>query len=207
MQADRLLREMHKLCCHDLPNQIVVAQTLLQLFLDDETQRLDAEGVESLQRLTRLLAGAASMTRVLRELVKLADQESKPELLDWKLLARDWRAKIAERFAGRDISLQTFWDVPSARGVANAITGAILEFLSISIAEGTEPVIVKACTEQRADGVQLTCEVIGACQGDSPPLKTRIEWLLIRNLVTQSGGVIETSEVKNASARFVVIMP
>ena len=43
-QAERLLKEMHAVCSHDLPNQMVALQGLLQLLSQEESANLGNEG-------------------------------------------------------------------------------------------------------------------------------------------------------------------
>ena len=59
MPSDRLLRGMQKVCSHDLPNQIVVLQSLLQMLQLEEADRLSPDGrdyVRRLQKVTRRTA-------------------------------------------------------------------------------------------------------------------------------------------------------
>src|SRR6266542_384953 len=50
-KAERLLRSMHKVFSHDLPNQMVVLQSLLQLLRQEEAQNLTDDGREYVRRL------------------------------------------------------------------------------------------------------------------------------------------------------------
>src|SRR6266542_6419629 len=45
-RASRLLEALHPVCSHDLPNQIVALQSLLQLFSWDEADHLTPQGRE-----------------------------------------------------------------------------------------------------------------------------------------------------------------
>lgn len=150
MQADRLLRDMHKLCCHDLPNQVVIAQTLVELLAEDEADRLSEDGLEYVRRLKNSLGAANEMTRVLRELVKLSAYEAAITQIEWAILTRDWRSKIAARFAEFAIATNCTWGVSTALGDARALTHVVLEFVGLVRPVDSDRLGIELHTEDRA---------------------------------------------------------
>src|SRR5271163_4567236 len=89
MQPDRLLRGMHKVCSHDLPNQLVALQSLLQMLQLDEAERLSTDGQEYLRRLQNVAQRTNAIARFLKEMEKLHSYISKPEEITLTLLARE----------------------------------------------------------------------------------------------------------------------
>src|SRR5262245_34668586 len=70
-RAERLLAAMHKVFSHDLPNQLVIVQSLLS-FLGDEASRLSDEGRDHLRRLQAAGGRAGDMIHFLKDMAALA---------------------------------------------------------------------------------------------------------------------------------------
>jgi hypothetical protein len=66
-RSDRLLRTMRPVLSHDLPNQLVALQGLLQMLELDEAASLGAPAQETVFRLQRVARRTCEMARFLRE--------------------------------------------------------------------------------------------------------------------------------------------
>src|SRR5262245_42244724 len=72
-RAERLLAAMHKVFSHDLPNQLVVIQSLLGL-LGDEASRLSDEGRDMLRRIGAAAGRAGDMVYFLKDMARQAGE-------------------------------------------------------------------------------------------------------------------------------------
>jgi hypothetical protein len=70
-RADRLLAKMHRVLSHDLPNQIVALQSLVQLLEMEQADRLTDDGRDCLERVQRVARKTSGLARFLRELARL----------------------------------------------------------------------------------------------------------------------------------------
>src|SRR5476651_939412 len=87
--ADRLLRTMHPVLSHDLPNQLVTLQGLLQMLKLKEPPALDASGLETVDRLQRVARKTGEMARFLKELDRLGSYQCRLEKIQLANLIRE----------------------------------------------------------------------------------------------------------------------
>src|SRR5947209_2331068 len=88
-RADRLLRRMHPVFSHDLPNQVVALQSLLQMLEMEEADRLGAEGREYLGRLHRVGRKISGLARFLKEVGRLHGYQRRLDMVSLAVLVRD----------------------------------------------------------------------------------------------------------------------
>src|SRR5689334_11074635 len=77
--AERRLTSMHKVCNHDLPNQLVVLQSLLKLMELEEAEHLSEQGREFVRRMQNASQHASSMVRFLKEMSGLGMRAARLE--------------------------------------------------------------------------------------------------------------------------------
>src|SRR5260370_33622907 len=110
MRSDRLLRAMHKVLSHDLPNQIVAVQGLLQLLSLEESARLSADGCEYLRRLQNAARRTAELGRFLKDMEQLGGftiQTGPVALAD---LARELQGELQQRYPATQFEFNWRWD-------------------------------------------------------------------------------------------------
>src|SRR5262245_42536292 len=90
----RLLDAMRPVCSHDLPNQAVALQSLLQLFTWDEVDQLSPQGREYFERLQSIANKTFALSQYLKELARLAHYEPRDERLTFASVVDDLRAEI-----------------------------------------------------------------------------------------------------------------
>lgn len=78
-KAERLLTCLKKVFRHDLPNQLLVQQGMLQLLEMEEGNRLSREGQDYLQRIKAANQRALEMSRLLAEIASLGSRAKHPE--------------------------------------------------------------------------------------------------------------------------------
>ena len=88
-RADRLLRKMHPVFSHDLPNQVVALQSLLQMLEMEEADRLGAEGRECVGRLKRVAGRVQGLARFLKDLGRLNSYQRRTESVVLAALVRE----------------------------------------------------------------------------------------------------------------------
>ncbi len=99
---------MHPVCSHDLPNQIVALQSLLQLFEWDEAARLSSEGREHFAHLQSIAGKTRSFVQYLKTLVRLHRHAFQPQAVTVEALLA---AVISE---AEKLFPQTTWSCESS---------------------------------------------------------------------------------------------
>ena len=99
-RADRLLGKMDRVLSHDLPNQIVAVQSLVQLLEMDKMSRLGPEGRECISRLHRVARRAHGMVRFLKELSRLHAPPRRVEEVAPATVIRELRAELHQQVPG-----------------------------------------------------------------------------------------------------------
>src|SRR5262249_17490878 len=92
--SEEILRGMHKALAHDLPNQIVVWQGLLQLRDQDESARLGPDGREFLRRLHGAAGRTAALARFLKEMARVPALTCNTETIALDRLARELQGEL-----------------------------------------------------------------------------------------------------------------
>src|SRR5207253_8277501 len=103
-RAERLLTCIRKACNHDLSNQMVALQGMLHLLLEEEQERLSAEGREYVQRAMAAARRAVDMVQTLKDLTRWAASVEKMEPADLADVVRDAQMEINQLFSDRDIA-------------------------------------------------------------------------------------------------------
>lgn len=91
--AARLLASIHPTCSHDLPNQILSLQSLINLIEMDEAERLDSSGREYLRRLRTVADKIDGLTTFLKEMVRLPRQTPRTREIVLTELFRELQAE------------------------------------------------------------------------------------------------------------------
>ena len=113
--AERLVAAMHQACSHDLPNQVLSLQSLINLMDMDEVIPLGAAGHEYLTRLKAVAEKTAGMTDFLKAMVRLARTVPQPRALAVLELFRELMAEAKSAF---DVPL--VWDMRGLSGNVRA---------------------------------------------------------------------------------------
>ena len=96
-RADRLLRQMHPVFSHDLPNQMVALQGLLQLMEQEGAIPAGAAGQEYFSRLNRVARKAAHLVHLLKEFGRLSGYEPRTESVPLPTLLRETAVGLAQQ--------------------------------------------------------------------------------------------------------------
>ena len=198
MRSDRLLRGMHKVFSHDLPNQMVVLQSLLQFLDQDEYAHLSVEGREYLRRLQHATGRASEMVRFLKEMGRLNAFASKSETFALSLLGRELQGELQRRYPALKFEFEWRWKVPTIVGDTRVYLQAILELCSGLMLGQGKACRVSASCEQQGDAVELTFHLdemseAAALRWHPQTVDQRMEIILAREwLALCSAGVAVT---------------
>ena len=205
-QADRLLRGMHKTFSHDLPNQMVVLQSLLQLLHAEEADRLSPDGREYVQRLLNVSRKAAGMVRFLKEMGRLNGYTARPEEVTLPALARELKAEVARLFPHRAFTFDGDWDVPAVQADPKLFTLALVELLRCCVDRTAGPAChVHGASRLTPDGVEVSFHVEAARldNGSAAP-EPRTDLLLAREWLAAWGAHLSFAE---GGTGFTVLIP
>ncbi|HZZ80859.1 MAG TPA: hypothetical protein VFE62_20320 [Gemmataceae bacterium] len=214
VHADRWLKLMHKVCNHDLPNQLVVLQSLLKLMSLEETERLSEQGQEFLRRLQNASQHASSMVRFLKEMSGLATRAARSEPIALAELARELQGELQRRYPGRQFSFAWEWQTPKVTGDARIFAEALLEMYAGLTHADAQRSRVSATSRETADGVELTFCIEEQPAAPAPPsagkprsLEERLPIVLAREWLALCGAVIGPLSTGGADAHFSVTVP
>jgi light-regulated signal transduction histidine kinase (bacteriophytochrome) len=204
MRSDDLLRAMHKVCHHDLPNQIAVIQGLLH-FLDEESAPLSTEGREHLARLHSATGNAANLARFLREMVNLADFAPLAESVSLAALGRELQGELLRRHPERTFEFAWHWREPAVVGDARVLVQALVEMLAgLSTARACQ---VQASSERRGQAVEIAFRLDHRAAAKTQVLDQRLEIVLARAWLALCNAQLDLTFPGPAETRFAVVMP
>lgn len=212
MRSDQLLRAMHKVFSHDLPNQMVVLQSLLQLLEQDESARLSSDGQEYVRRLVGATRKASDMVRFLKEMGRLHAFTPRTEPIALETLARELQGELQHLHPDRQFEFDWQWQTPTISGDPRVFLPAILEVFAGLLRPHAKSAHVSARSEERADAVELSFAIDERSVPARPVgflqmLEQRMEIILAGEWLTQCGAELRLMLPANDAARFSIIVP
>jgi light-regulated signal transduction histidine kinase (bacteriophytochrome) len=154
MRAQRLLDAMHPVCSHDLPNQTVAMQSLLQLFAWDEAESLSPQGREYFQRLQAVASKSLAFTQFLKDMARLEKHTVHSETVVLAQLADDVRIDSQRLFPEVSWSWQLTWHIDQVRTDRRLLHRGLLHLLRAAALGAAAPVTVEMEARRRAEQVQ-----------------------------------------------------
>ena len=212
--AHRLLKQMHQVCNHDLPNQMVVLQSLLKLLSFEESANLGEEGREYVRRMQNATRQASGMVRFLKEMGKMGTRVARMEPVPLSQLGRELQGGLRHLYPERRFNFEWDWRVPTIVGDANLYVQAILELCGGLSHADAEQCRLSASAKEHADLIELAFhieETLGPNRVAAPPrpqaLQERMEIVLAREWLALCGAGVEVLSVEDGEARFLLIVP
>jgi light-regulated signal transduction histidine kinase (bacteriophytochrome) len=214
-RVQRRLQAVGKVLNHDLPNQLVVIQGLVQLLGLEENDRLSADGREYLRRLGGASTRALDMAQGLKTLARLSTAMERPERITLKDLAEEVAVEIKKLFPGTSI----VYDFPKTVEVSASrrlLYQALVELVRLSFSLGGT-LLVQMDSERTADGVTITIGPGGArptaasspavrAAADGGVCESRLEYMLARELVDVAGGRLSWFDAPGGSRCFSILV-
>jgi light-regulated signal transduction histidine kinase (bacteriophytochrome) len=201
-RADRLLAAMHPVFSHDLPNQLVVVQSLATFLELEEMDALSPQAREYVTKLASAAKRAGQMVQFLKQMARLNGLDESVDTVQLAHLNREIRAAIREQFLDRGYVLDTCWNEPTVRAGRRSLLQACLETLRCGIDWCGEPGSCLRLRSRRLDTfVEVELAVLPRSMNDQPhaavfrpegpTLNNRLEMRLVQELVATWGGVVE----------------
>ncbi len=192
---------MHPVFSHDLPNQLVVIQSLASLMTLEEKDALGTQAREYLTRLTGAAKRASNMVQFLKQMARLQQLDEPIETVQVAHLGREIRAGISQLFPGRTFTFDMQWQAPAFPAGRRTLHQALMEALRCGIEWCADPLpCLRFASRPVGPDVELDLEVVSRDVGasspavaprDRPTAKNRLELRLAQELVATWGGTIE----------------
>lgn len=141
-QAQRLLEAMRPVCSHDLPNQVVALQSLLQLFLWDEAAQLSSQGREYFERLQSIAGKTMALAQHLKELARLQRYQPRGECLTFASVVDELRAEMQRSDPDCRWTWQSRWRQETFRADRHLVQQALLQLLRGARAALAAPALI-----------------------------------------------------------------
>lgn len=151
MRSDRLLNGMHRVVRHDLPNEIVAVQGLLQLLALEEMDRLSAEGREYLRRVQNAASRVAELAQFLKEMEHLSSFTVQPSRLALAVLGRELQGILQQSFAHTRFEFDWHWHEPAVVGDARVILQAIQQLFAGLLDPPCDRCLVSASSRRQGE--------------------------------------------------------
>jgi signal transduction histidine kinase len=206
-RAARLLHGMHKVFSHDLPNQMVVLQSLLQLLQMEELDGLSPDGREYVERLSSAARKAGAMVRFLKDMARLSQYQPRLETISLTALARELGAELNQLCPVQSIEYVWNWDVTETRLDYQTFYQAVLSLLQERLeAAGVTRCLVQGSSALTEGGIQLEFRVLppSALHGRAVAAQ-RPESVLARELLAAGGAELTLDSTD--SERFTILVP
>ena len=219
MRSDRLLRGMHKVFSHDLPNQMVALQSLLQLLHAEEAEHLGAEGQEYVRRLQNVAQRACEQVRFLKEMGRMKAYMAKSETISLATLARELQGELQQKHAHQHFEFAWLWSVPTIVGDVRTILLALSELFAGFLHPQGKWCRLSAHSGRHGDAIELAFhldQVHGANADDAlttalpwtaQNLDQRMEIILAREWLTLSGADLDVTLPEDGEVRFSIAIP
>ena len=219
MHSGRLLRGMHKVFSHDLPNEMVALQSLLHFLNAEEAEHLGTEGQEYVRRLQNVTQRACEQVRFLKEMGRINTCSAKSETISLGALARELQGELQQKHPHKQFVFEWQWQVPAIKGDARTFLLALSELCA-----GFLPTLGKRCrlsasSARHGDTIEVVfdlAETPSPQGGEAMPkaprwsshnLAQRMEIILAREWLALSGAEMEVTLPAEGIARFSTVVP
>ena len=212
LRSDRLLQGMHKVFSHDLPNQMVVLQSLLQLLGEEEAAALSDDGREYVRRLQSATKLASAQVRFLKEMGRLNAFTGKSEAISLGALARELQGELQSRHVDKRFAFDWRWSVPTIVGNPRAFSQALLELIGAFLCPQIKACKVSASSGPSANAIELAFRLETAPPavlliGNPQMLDQRMEIILAREWLALGGARMELTLPADGGVCFSILVP
>jgi light-regulated signal transduction histidine kinase (bacteriophytochrome) len=154
-QAARLAEHLQRIHNHDLPNEMVALQSLLQLLSIEESKNLSGEGQEYLRRLQNAARRASNLVRLLKEMGRLNSYNCAAETFDLANLARELQGELQRIWPDKTLTFEWHWSAPTVFGDPRVVLNAILEACKVLLASSAQECLVQASSRRHEDVTEI----------------------------------------------------
>jgi signal transduction histidine kinase len=217
LRSERLLAAMHRVFSHDLPNQLVVVQSLINLLAEEENN-LSADGREILTRLAQAAQRAGGMVDFLKEMARLSKLVETMEVIPLAALARELQAALTHLYPQRRVCVAASWAVDSVYAGRRSLQQAVVQLARCGIEHfRSDEVKIVLASGAAGPGVEIS---LGIEPGNAQPLpnatslrqdrslpELRLEFVLAREMLAIWGGSLTARPQPGQSYFFVIGVP
>jgi signal transduction histidine kinase len=222
-RAERVLEHLRKALSHDVSNQIVAVQGLLQLLQMEEADRLSADGQDYVRRAATAAQRAQGLLATLKDLARFGREKMPPrEVVSLDGLVRELTTDVKAHHPACVLECRLAQDAIRVAAPGRLLHQALLRLLRAlfaAAAAGTRKVVLRS--QHTAEGVQLTAAE-AAPEGrpeppalprrpsgdDAPPWASdRHDWVLVRELVDACGGRLTAWSEAGRGGGFTLVIP
>ncbi len=212
MPAKRILHGMQKVLGHDLPNQMVVLQSLLQLLDQEESVQLGSDGREYVRRLQNATRRASDMVRFLKEMSRLNAFLARSETIKLADLARELQGELQRLHPDQHFEFHWQWTAPTLVGDARVYLQALTELFAGVVDPQGRSCRVSAGSEDHGDAICLTFHLEEGRDGAPrhctvAALEQRMEIILAREWLTLGSADVELTMPMDGGVRFLILVP
>jgi signal transduction histidine kinase len=158
-RAERILTCFQKSLGHDLPNQLVALQGVLQVLELEEGSRLSAEGRDYLKRLGDISRRLRETITTLRAIGRAAAETGPAEEVSLTELAREAAAEVKQLLPGRAITYHLRFQGTAVKTYRRPLQRAVVELVRALTQDAAEPVHVHLGSRPSSGGVELSVSV------------------------------------------------
>jgi light-regulated signal transduction histidine kinase (bacteriophytochrome) len=203
---------MHKVFSHDLPNQMVVLQSLLQLLSEEETPRLSEEGREYVRRLQNATKHASELVRFLKDMGRLNVFMNKSETISLNALARELQGELQNRHVDKRFEFEWQWNAPTIVGDPRTFSRALLELFAAFLPPQSTECRVSARSTAVTHAIELAFRLEVKPEAVPPianakMLDQRMEIVLAREWLALGGGRLEVKLPADGEVCFSILVP
>ena len=208
-RSERLLRNMHKVFCHDLPNQMVALQSLLQLLNTEESDRLSGDGREYLRRLQNAARRAGEMVRFLKEMDRVSAFHCRADTIALSVMARELQGELKRLHPATEYVFEWHWHAPAVHGDSRVFLAAILELSAGLVSTQTKHCSVQATSQVKGDSIELAFRFAesAATQSGAATPRECMEIILAREWLALCGAVVDVTILNSAETAFRIVVP
>jgi light-regulated signal transduction histidine kinase (bacteriophytochrome) len=208
MRSDRLLRGMHKVFSHDLPNQMVALQSLLQMLSADEAGRLSMEGQEYVRRLHSASLRACEQVRFLKEMGRINSCTAKAEAITLSTLARELQGELQQKHPHTEFTFDWQWETASIVGDVRTLRLALSELFTALMGPNAGQCRVSASARSQGNEIILTFQLQERrAAWTEQALEQRMEIVLAREWLALSAANLEVTLPAEGTVCFLISIP
>jgi signal transduction histidine kinase len=222
-RAERLLGHLGKALSHDVSNQLVAVQGLLQLLQMEESARLSPEGQDYARRAAAAAQRAQGVIGTLKELARLGGEHAPArEVLSLDGLVRELAAELKALHPACALECRLAPDAVRVAAPGRLLHQALLRLLRPLVAAGGGAACRAGIRSRRTPaGIELTvAEFPPEARPDSPqpprpdpageaPTRAleRHDWALVQELVAACGGTLSARPEPGRGGHFTLVLP
>jgi signal transduction histidine kinase len=198
----RLLGHLRRVLSHDLANELVAVQGLLQLLQLDEGPRLGADGQEYLGRAATAARRAQATVQTLKELARLGCEAVPRETVRLDELAREVGAELRQLYPACALEWRLGSRAVRASVPRRLLQQGLFRLLATLLAAEGGRVRLGIHSRRTAAGVELAVATAAPV-----PAPDCLDWILAQELLAACGGTLRARPEPGRGNVFLLTVP